>query len=317
MIEFLEETFGKKRFQITFGATADSIIINDDTTKCNFQMTDGTVKEVPYALLVGADGRNSAIRQQLASMGKLKVKQYLNNNFWKALMFPGQTTSSVPPSAFLTYPPLGQRTSTDVGVFLPRYPDKHVALMFWKRSSGNKNPFGAKNFQEFKDGLSAVLPNITDFPPDDEIDYVLNEQQAGTEMWMKVSEHAVPELGVALVGDAAHSMYSLFGQGCSCGLQGASMLNRKLMEETSMTDALAKFSKDSKKEGYAITDLNLISHWEGSKFLGRLRIWDFMKVMPMLGNVDVPYTDILKSLRWQVALSRLLWFFQRVPVEKK
>lgn len=66
--------------------------------------------------------------------------------------------------------------------------------------------------QEFKSGLLACLPNIINFPPNDEIDFVLNQQQAGTEMWMKVSEHAIPELRVALLGDATYSMYSIFGQ---------------------------------------------------------------------------------------------------------
>jgi hypothetical protein len=84
------------------------------------------------------------------------------------------------------------------------------------------------------------------------------------------------------------------------------MLSWNLIEETNMTDALANFSKDSKKEGHAITDLNLLSHWDGSKVLGQLQIYNFMKLNSLLGNADIPYAIILNSLQWQVALSCLL-----------
>jgi 2-polyprenyl-6-methoxyphenol hydroxylase-like FAD-dependent oxidoreductase len=138
-------------------------------------------------------------------------------------------------------------------------------------------------------------------------------------MWMKVSKHAVPELGVALVGDAAHSMYSMFGQGCSCGLQGARMLSRGINnpDATSTEAALESFSKESRDEGHAISDLNLLSHWDGTKLLGRLRIWNFMKLFPLLNNAKVSYTSIRRGLWWQVALTRLLWVFQRVSVDKQ
>jgi 2-polyprenyl-6-methoxyphenol hydroxylase-like FAD-dependent oxidoreductase len=103
MLAFLEENFGKTgRFEITFGAHTDSIVCDGDTQSAQFQMVDGSLKAVvPYSLLVGADGRNSAICQQLlAGMGKLKIQQYLGPIVWKTMAFPAQ--ANVPRTAFLS-----------------------------------------------------------------------------------------------------------------------------------------------------------------------------------------------------------------------
>lgn len=64
----------------------------------------------------------------------------------------------------------------------------------------------------------------------------------------------------ALVGDAAHAMYSLLGQGVACGFLTALMLASSLGKERKISTALENYSNDTVPEASAILYLNLISH---------------------------------------------------------
>ena len=77
-------------------------------------------------------------------------------------------------------------------------------------------------------------------------------------MWMEVGKHTDPELRVALLGGAAQTIWSVFGQGCRCSLQGASVLSQKVTEDEtrSMAEAFAEFSKESKREEHEASDSN-------------------------------------------------------------
>jgi 2-polyprenyl-6-methoxyphenol hydroxylase-like FAD-dependent oxidoreductase len=269
----------------------------------------------PYSLLVAGDGTNSVIKQSLVDAKEIRCKRYLRNVGWKALLLPRQ------PSLSPGFTPL--RKKTTYGAMLPRFKDRSVLLMFWSKgqTNGQRNPFNANSPEELRVELKEVFPNITVFPSDTILQEFLNERP-GREIFMKLNKHASPDRRIALIGDAAVGMYSKLGQGVASSMERASLLAEVVSRSSSsdvgeqmigFPEALRSFSKESVRQGHAITDLNLIGYASSLPWIGHFAP-ALLQIGSLLQKPDLAYTDVLKRHVGWVRLSRLLWIFARVPM---
>lgn len=300
-----------------------------------------------YDLVIGGDGINSSVRKLLSERGVIKEERYAHGSIqWKALRIPPQT--DIDPA---TFQPLAHPENLIAGAVLPRHPSGHTLLIFWR--DGKENPGGIETVSELQGAIQAAVRGKlsknrllqrlnwgknADKDGGKEVRVVLDDDEAerflkcrpGKEHFLKVNKyHGITSSAgeatapVALIGDAAHGMYSMLGQGCACGLQSSMMLSECLAENKTIEAALEEYSSKAVPEGHAITDLNLMSHLmapTGQKYpsLSKMIGMPFLILNGLRGkmpvvrvNDDVSYQQVLKENQSAVAMSRRLWRRQR------
>lgn len=317
MLEALEDEYGldgSGRLRVVFECPA--VAVNDDNTVTI--EVEGREERVPYSLLVASDGTNSAIRKCLVDKKLVRCKRFLRDVGWKALKLPPQAQLTRGQAQMYGLTPGDMNRPIEFGGLLPRFKNQFVLLMFWRRkqSTTQTNPFDVQTPQELKDEITKRFANVTAFPPDDVIQSFLDERP-GREVYMKLNKHALPKQRIALVGDSAVGMYSLLGQGVASSLERANLLAEKLVGMDNVESALESFSRESVKQGQAISDLNLMSHAWNSPLVKRLygRPIGIQTVAPLVNNPDWSYADVKRKFRPWVVLGRLLWRFERLPDE--
>lgn len=322
MSSSLVERFGD-RVSIQYGA--DVKCANDDGTAD--VLMNGSIEKVPYDLLVAGDGFQSSVRDDLVRRGLVQCCRYLRPVSWKALQLPSQP--GLDPQSFLPLrrPPDGEGAPEEFGALMPRHGGRFVLLTFWNRRRCDRfdqvNPFKATCPRELREGLKDAFPQLTRLPGDDFLERYL-DQKPGRETYMKLSRHAIPSLRVALIGDAAVGMYSRMGQGCASALERAALLASEMVKvdlsnvegRGDVDEALRSFSCESVKQGHAISDLNLLSHLEYNRWFSRFNV-DFRVLSPKLNRPELKYTDISREYRGKVTLGRLIWKFERLPMQSK
>ena len=342
MAFFLEQKYGH-RVQYSEGAG------NVDFDTKTVTTTKG--RKISYDLLVACDGVHSPIRRQLHIQRSLHVEHYTNTVQWKAIYLP--PSNLIPPNASI---PL-QHKSLAGGRILPRYPKGHVILLFW-RNLEYVNPGNVTNVQEVKDLLQTAMAGqersfIKALLPKHrrrhetassvclaETSIVWDEQSLQSFLESKPgrSHHIIVDRyhdnnGVALVGDAAHGMSSLLGQGCATGLKSARFLVESLSKTSKETanestaqglaQALQRYTDLALPEARAITELNLVgdtrhSWWGGPLSLAILS-WQSLRkrsLISRLSDTSVSYQQLLQENRWVVTIGKQQWKKFRIPVSE-
>jgi len=324
MTSFLEEADTNGQCQIMFGEGCADINLDDR------RVTTTSGHEIDYDLLIGADGINSMVRKKLVDERGIKEEHYLEPSRWKALRLPPQPDIENRPFKPLQHPTLRG------GRVLPRYPEGHILLSFWDEESGKDNPGNANTADDLKALFTDAMQD--DAPKkrslifrrflgaskgmnmvgrkriilfDDEAVELFLKTRPNRSHYMKIDRFH--DDCVALVGDAAHGMNSLLGQGCACGLKSAEVLAECLLGKDLMdiNEVLQSYSKRALPEAHAVTDLNLVA--------ALLRAGPIFKVLmvPLIKRIsdpDVSYEQILKENRLVIALSRSRWKRSREPL---
>lgn len=326
MTDYLLATYGPERCQIHFECPVTAI--RDDSHAIDVSEPDGTAMQVPYSLLIAADGIHSIIRNQLEAKGEVSTHRYLRNVGWKALQLSPQP--NLAPGVGKMYGSyLNQKVFNadgspvpNFGGLLPRFPSQFVLLMFWRNKheeGGQRNPFNAETPTEFKQEITKLLPNVTKFPSDEALQQFLSEPP-GREIYMKLNIHASPSRRVAFLGDAAAGMYSMLGQGVASACERANLLaetvaQRKGSEIWHLEMALRDFSKQSKQQSFAITDLNLAAHLVEMPGISMLFAKQLQMLRGQIMDRSVTYLEMRRRYRFTILLARFAWWFKRVPFQ--
>jgi 2-polyprenyl-6-methoxyphenol hydroxylase-like FAD-dependent oxidoreductase len=334
MVSFLQETYNDGRCTIDFEEGCRDVSFGERI------ITTTKNRQLKYDLLIAADGINSLIRRKLVDEKGLKEEHYVDTSNWKALRLPPQTDLEAGSFKPVSHPAFRG------GRVIPRYPEGHILLMFWK--SGVDNPGGATNAEQLKDIITASLQDKKQkfeffrtslgIVRDNEImreRKLIYDEQALEEFlvtrpfrshYMKLDRYH--EDSVALLGDAAHGMGTLLGQGCACGLESARTLSKCLLVDstsgtsTDINSALEEYSKMAIPEAHAITDLNLVGAiLRGGPFAKLLALplslWQALRGKMLFKRVgdNVPCQTILKENRLMAALAKSLWKKDWIPHE--
>jgi 2-polyprenyl-6-methoxyphenol hydroxylase-like FAD-dependent oxidoreductase len=218
------------------------------------------------------------------------------------------------------------------GRLLPRYPSGHIILSFWNEKDGLANPGNLDTPEKLKamftDALQDGDPSAKrkDIIFYDDAVHKFLKKRPGRSHYMKVNRFH--DDSVALVGDAAHGMSTLLGQGCATGLKYTEVLAEELSSEESreLNHALECYSKRAVRGAHAITDLNLVatSIIRGGPLL-KAFFFPFFLLQKVLGitifqrlhDIDVSYEKILNENWFLIPISRLRWRKERVPFRGK
>lgn len=218
-------------------------------------------------------------------------------------------------------------------------------LLFWRDRSVT-NPGGVANVQDLADMVSAAIQgkiaktnlirrltwqHTEDIESaangglfnvafeKDELERFLHAKP-GREHVMKVDRYH--DDSVALVGDAAHGMYSCLGQGCACGLENCLVLAKCLDQYETILSSLEMYSALAVPQGHAITDLNLIAHVITNNWFAKLVATPLFVIQAKRGKMllrrvgePITYEEILKENKLLVTWARLFWKWQRLPFE--
>ena len=335
----LEEVDTDKRCTVSYESGCQSIDLEKHlitTTKCT---------EINYDLLVGCDGVNSKIRQLLVETKGLKEEHYLRDSLWKSLKIPKQPASVLDPGAFkpLSHPSLN-------GAIIPRYPEGHTALIFWKALDRN-NPAGIETPSDLAKAITqAVQPKASKWQVGRKLFFLRVSQRENNkdenkkivvqfdeqdlkrcvqctcrqEHFLKLDRYHDISSRVALVGDAAHGMYSFLGQGAACAFQTANMLAQSIHQTVDIPTALEDYSSQAVPEGHAINDLNLLTHTIFGGFLAKFLTIPLLLLNALRGKLlmtrlseNVTYQQIYKENSLLVKIARYFWKKHRIPFAKQ
>lgn len=358
MMQYLEETYPEAlqdgTLKVSYGEGCQNMSIKQK------QVTTSKKQILSYDLLVAADGVNSKIRQKLVERRGLSEAHYISKLRWKALELPPQPDLTAGSFKRLAHPSF-------FGQVLPQYPEGHIALLFYTpsedtdadaESSGNPqdihtaedlraamtdalqdkqvadNKKGKKSRDLFG-GVRRLLGMNREKDINHSREVILDdarleqciEARPGLSHVMYTDRFHDAPAGIALIGDAAHGMYSLLGQGCACGLQSTMMLadclgaSRQTNESGSLETALEAYSAKAVPEAHAITDLNLITHaimggGLKTKFQVFPRLlWQTLRGKALMGRVgkyDIPYSQLLDENKRIIEIAKKRWEDQRV-----
>lgn len=183
------------------------------------QLTLGSGDTITGKLLVGADGANSWVRQTAGF--ETQLSPYAQH----ALVTTVKTSEPHHNTAYQRFCPTGPVA------FLP-LPDPHTASIVWSTSPEEAARLSALPEDAFNRALmeasEARLSKVECIAPRVHFPLVARHAQ----------DYVQP--GIALVGDAAHTLHPLAGQGVNLGLMDVAALIHVLVEARACADGIGK-----------------------------------------------------------------------------
>ncbi|OUL29083.1 hypothetical protein BV378_06780 [Nostoc sp. RF31YmG] len=132
--------------------------------------------------------------------------------------------------------------------------------------------------------------------------------RVGHEYWSQCHYYHDLQAQAVLIGDAAHSMFSLLGQGCSAAIKDAVVLELLLRQHgEQLSLVLPEFSAQQVEQGHAASDLGLIAlvfyhRWLGLLYKITVLLWVVVLRQPSifarLNQVDTNYVQVLHENRF-------------------
>ncbi|MEH2378948.1 MAG: NAD(P)/FAD-dependent oxidoreductase [Nostoc sp.] len=278
-------------------------------------------EKVAYDLLVGADGIHSTIRSAMiiSKPDEIDFQQQQRPEVWKVLQLPMQAELQKSPPRLIRLQKRSTQFGLVFGACLPRKDGHLTALIFWQPigSSDQVNPCGITTVEELQQLLQEMFPKkLPALKLDPEQAAAFLEAQPGHEYWSQCRCYHHLEGGAVLIGDAAHSMFSLLGQGCSAAISDAVVLDSLLGQHgDQLSLVLPQFSAQQVEEGHAASDLSLIAlivyhPWLGLFYRITTLVWVFVlrqpSIVARLNQVGSNYIQVLRENRLWIWLAKKL-----------
>ncbi|CAM3304477.1 aminotransferase class V-fold PLP-dependent enzyme [Kibdelosporangium persicum] len=291
------------------------------------------IREATGDILIGCDGANSIVRQEMSRRGaRMSISQeYITDGFAELKM---------PPSA-------GGGFALLEALSDPHRPDsENHGLHVWPRgdfvllsqpnvdrsyTTGLFMPLTSadpeqptwdklKTEQDVEALFSRYFPDIVPFLPQ-----LTKDILAAPPSWLKTIKcFPYHHERTVLIGDSAHTMVPFYGQGINCSFEDVrtffEILDRRLATEelrAGIRAALADFTEARKAPGDAIADLSLAmraelkSHTDDTKFHARNKLekqlhlrhpGDFVPLYHMVAFTNIPYNEVIKRHHEQKAI---------------
>ena len=263
LISRYEENISQARFKVEFNT---SVLEIDFPHQKILVEQQNSRQWVSYDLLVGADGANSTIRGEIvtSNSGEMNFQREIRPQVWKVLQL-GEQTALAPEysNRLIRLEKQSGELGLHFGAILPHKKGIFNALIFWTPVDERNaiNPYGVSTVQELEELLNKMLADKT---PSVKLEPNLAETFLATkpsrEYWSKCDRYHTLEGKVVLIGDAAHNMFSILGQGCTAALADVVVLDELLEKhQNDLSIVLPEFSEKQVEEGHAVSDLNLIA----------------------------------------------------------
>ncbi|MEH2000714.1 MAG: FAD-dependent monooxygenase [Nostoc sp.] len=276
---------------------------------------------VAYDLLVGADGIHSTIRSAMiiSKPDETDFQQQQRPQVWKVLQLPMQPELQQSPPRIIRLEKRSAQFGLVFGACLPQKDGNFSALIFWQPvgSSDRINPCGITTVEELQQLLQEMFPkNLVAPKLDVDQAAAFLAAQPGHEYWSKSRCYHDLDGRAVLIGDAAHGMFSLLGQGCTAAIADAVVLDSLLGQHgDQLSIVLPKFSAQQVEEGHAASDLSLIAlifyhRWLGLLYKVTTLLWVVVLRQPSifarLNQVSANYIQVLREN------SLWIWFAKKL-----
>jgi kynurenine 3-monooxygenase len=297
-------------------------VVDVDLTRHEIAIArESGTEKVAYDLLVGADGIHSTVRSAMmvSKPNENNFQQQQRPHVWKVLQLPVQPELPPHPPRIIRLQKRNPKFGLVFGACLPRKDGSFSTLIFWQPTSNGDttNPCGIATPEELQQLLHQMSPkNLPPLQLDQEQAMTFLATQPGREYWSQCRYYHDLEGQAVIIGDAAHGMFSLLGQGCSAAIADAVALNSLLAQYgDQLSVVLPKFSEQQVKEGHAASNLSLIALTFYHKWLGLLYrvvtlLWIVVLRKPSIfervNQVDANYMQVLRENKLWVWLAQKL-----------
>lgn len=275
---------------------------------------------VVYDLLIGADGIHSTIRSAMliAKPDAIDFQQRQRPHVWKVLQLSMEPEQQYSPR-IIRLQTRRSHSGLVFGACLPQKEGRFSALIFWQpmSSSDQTNPYGITTVEELQQLLQEMAPKqLSTLKLDRDQAMAFLTAQPGHEYWSQCRCYHDLQGQAVLIGDAAHGMFSLLGQGCTAAVADAVALGSLLQQHPDQwSTVLPQFSVQQVEEGHAASDLGLIAlifyhRWLGLLYKVATLLWVVVLRQPSifarLNQVDADYVQVLHENRLWIWLAKKL-----------
>jgi kynurenine 3-monooxygenase len=315
MLQLLKERY-ENRCQIEFNTPVVEVFLESRQVL----IEQGSQKQkIAYDLLVAADGVHSTIRQSIVAFSpqEYTFQQRCRPHVWKVLQLPKQPTLTNQAPRLIRIQKSSSKFGNVFGAYLPCKDGSYTALIFWQPTGNDDqtNPWGITTCEQLQELLYQKSSKDLPVPLlEPESARIFLESRPSHEYWSQCDRYHHTEGRVITIGDAAHNMFSIFGQGCTAALADAILLDR-LLEKYSddLLTVLPEFSKQAVPEGQAVSDLNLMAlivYRPRSRVFYTMAtlVWVLLlrkpNIFARINQVNTTYSQVLQENQFWVWLAK-------------
>lgn len=305
LLEQLIKKFDDSRLKIHFNCECKQV---DFTNKqAQFQDKDKSFN-VEYDLLIGADGVNSIVREQMLSIEALTYEQTIYPNQYKSIFLSFCNEDYV--NKFQGKFQVGElhtwRIEDGTTILLLCQPDAITGVIYFP--SKKNQVANLSSTQELMQFLTLEFPQVAPLMSKEEALEFISRPVSSVKTIRCSSYHYGDS--VLIIGDAAHAISPSLGQGCNAALEDTLILNELLDEYgDNFAQVLEQFSLRRKDDAYAVAEMSEFGFPSSKKlmiqFILRERFQQILhKLFPqrckpsminMLVESTIPYVEIYNS----------------------